>query len=80
MNKTSRQRSTFRRLLSYIVRNAKILFFIVCVAVVLSTAANVSGSMFTQTESTIISRRFSQPQIPIFPAYGKRFSVWAASI
>ena len=49
MNKTSRQRSTFRRLLSYIVRNAKILFFIVCVAVVLSTAANVSGSMFTQT-------------------------------
>ena len=49
MNKTSRQRSTFRRLLSYIIRNAKILFFIVCVAVVLSTAANVSGSMFTQT-------------------------------
>lgn len=49
MNKTVKKRSTFGRLLSYIIRHSKILFAIVCVAVVLSTAANVAGSMFTQT-------------------------------
>lgn len=48
MNKTSKQRSTLGRLLSYIVRNSKVMFMIVCVAVVLSTAANILGSMFTQ--------------------------------
>ncbi len=49
MNKTVKKRSTFGRLLSYIIHHSKILFAIVCVAVVLSTAANVAGSMFTQT-------------------------------
>lgn len=48
MNKT-RKRSTFGRLLSYIVKNSKWLFAVVCVAVLLSTAAGVLGSMFTQT-------------------------------
>ena len=47
MNKTS-NKGTFRRLLSYIIRNSKWKFGVVCVAVVISTAAGVLGSMFTQ--------------------------------
>ena len=48
MNKSGKQKSTFGRLLSYIIRNSRLMFITVCIAVVLSTAANVLGSMFTQ--------------------------------
>ena len=48
MNNAKRQRSTFGLLLSYIVRNSKWMFAIVCIAVIISTAAGVLGSMFTQ--------------------------------
>lgn len=48
MNKTKKQQGTFIRLLSYIIRNSKWMFGVVCVAVVISTAASVLGSMFTQ--------------------------------
>lgn len=48
MNKTNKRSGTLRRLLSYIVRNSRWMFAVVCIAVVLSTAASVLGSMFTQ--------------------------------
>lgn len=48
MNKSGKQKSTFGRLLSYIIRNSRLMFITVCISVVLSTAANVLGSMFTQ--------------------------------
>lgn len=48
MNK-KKSKSTFGRLLSYIIKNSKWKFGIVCVAVIISTAAGVLGSMFTQT-------------------------------
>lgn len=48
MNKSGKQKSTFGRLLSYIIHNSRLMFITVCIAVVLSTAANVLGSMFTQ--------------------------------
>lgn len=48
MNKSGKQKSTFGRLLSYIIRNSRLMFITVCIAVVLSTTANVLGSMFTQ--------------------------------
>lgn len=46
--KNIRKKGTFSRLLSYIVRNSKLMFAVVCVAVIISTAASVLGSMFTQ--------------------------------
>ena len=48
MNKTNKRSGTLRRLLSYIVRNSRWMFAVVCIAVVLSTAASVLGSMLTQ--------------------------------
>lgn len=48
MSKTKQKQGTFRRLLSYIVRHSKWMFAVVCIAVVISTAASISGSMFTQ--------------------------------
>lgn len=48
MNNTKKQRGTLFRLLSYIVRNSKWMFAVVCVAVIISTVAGVLGSMFTQ--------------------------------
>lgn len=44
----AKNKGTFGRLLSYIIRNSKWKFGIVCIAVVISTAAGVLGSMFTQ--------------------------------
>lgn len=48
MNKIKGRRGTFGRLLSYIIRNSKWMFAVVCIAVLISTAAGVLGSMFTQ--------------------------------
>lgn len=48
MNNKKKTQSTLGRLLTYIVRNSKWMFAVVCVAVVISTAASVLGSMFTQ--------------------------------
>lgn len=48
MQTVKRRRGTFGRLISYIVRNSGVLFAVVCVAVIVSTAAQVLGSMFTQ--------------------------------
>ncbi len=48
MNKTKKQHGTLFRLLTYIVRNSKWTFAVVCVAVIVSTVAGVLGSMFTQ--------------------------------
>lgn len=49
MNNANKQHGTLFRLLSYIVRNSKWMFAVVCIAVIISTAAGVLGSMFTQT-------------------------------
>ena len=48
MSKAKKLKGTFRRLLTYIVRNSKWMFVVVCLAVIVSTAAGVLGSMFTQ--------------------------------
>ncbi len=48
MNEKKQQRGTFGRLLSYIIHNSGWMFPVVCIAVVISTAAGVLGSMFTQ--------------------------------
>ncbi len=48
MKQTNKKRSVFGRLLSYIIRNSKTMFIIVCIAVIISTGTNIYGSMFTQ--------------------------------
>ena len=48
MKTKTHARGTLGRLMSYIIKNSKGLFAIVCVAVIISTVANVVGSMFTQ--------------------------------
>lgn len=48
MSNTKKTRGTLGRLLAYIVRSSRWMFAVVCVAVVISTAASVAGSMFTQ--------------------------------
>lgn len=48
MSNTKKTRGTLGRLLVYIIRSSGWMFAVVCVAVVISTAASVAGSMFTQ--------------------------------
>lgn len=48
MSNTKKTRGTLGRLLAYIIRSSRWMFAVVCVAVVISTAASVAGSMFTQ--------------------------------
>ena len=40
--------ATIKRLLNYIISHARIVFIVACICVLVSTAANVIGSMFIQ--------------------------------